>query len=77
MRLSHFAGREAMDIETFSEKTAEQLVNLNLIQEADQLYALEKEQLAGLDRFGEKKAENLIQAIEKSKTPSSAHLFMQ
>ena len=76
MRLSHFAGREAMDIETFSEKTAEQLVNLNLIQEADQLYALEKEQLAGLDRFGEKKAENLIQAIEKSKTPKlSAFIY--
>ena len=76
MRLSHFAGREAMDIETFSEKTAEQLVNLNLILEADQLYALEKEQLAGLDRFGEKKAENLIRAIEKSKTPKlSAFIY--
>ena len=76
MRLSHFAGREAMDIETFSEKTADQLVNLNLIQEADQLYALEKEQLAGLDRFGEKKAENLIRAIEKSKTPKlSAFIY--
>ena len=76
MRLSHFAGREAMDIETFSEKTAEQLVNLNLIQEADQLYALTKEQLAGLDRFGEKKAENLIRAIEKSKTPKlSAFIY--
>lgn len=76
MRLSHFAGREAMDIETFSEKTAEQLVNLNLIQEADQLYTLEKEQLAGLDRFGEKKAENLIRAIEKSKTPKlSAFIY--
>ena len=76
MRLSHFAGREAMDIETFSEKTAQQLVNLNLIQEADQLYALEKEQLAGLDRFGEKKAENLIRAIEKSKAPKlSAFIY--
>ncbi len=76
MRLSHFAGGEAMDIETFSEKTAAQLVNLNLIQEADQLYALEKEQLAGLDRFGEKKAENLIRAIEKSKTPKlSAFIY--
>ena len=76
MRLSHFAGREAMDIETFSEKTAEKLVNLNLIQEADQLYTLTKEQLAGLDRFGEKKAENLIRAIEKSKTPKlSAFIY--
>lgn len=67
MRLSHFASREAMDIDTFSEKTAAQLVDAGMLQEADQLYALTKEQLCGLDRFGEKKAENLINAIEKSK----------
>ena len=67
MRLSHFASREAMDIDTFSEKTAAQLVDAGLLQEADQLYGLRKEQLCALDRFGEKKAENLINAIEKSK----------
>lgn len=67
MRLSHFASRDAMDIDTFSEKTAAQLVDAGLLQEADQLYALTKEQLCGLDRFGEKKAENLLAAIEKSK----------
>ena len=67
MRLSHFASRDAMDIDTFSEKTAAQLVDAGLLQEADQLYGLTKEQLCGLERFGEKKAENLINAIEKSK----------
>ena len=67
MRLSHFASRDAMDIDTFSEKTAAQLVDANLIQEADQLYSLRREQLCALDRFGEKKAENLLKAIEKSK----------
>ncbi len=67
MRLSHFASREAMDIDTFSEKTAAQLVDAGLLQEADQLYGLQKEQLCALPRFGEKKAENLINAIEKSK----------
>ena len=67
MRLSHFASREAMDIDTFSEKTAAQLVEAGLVQEADQLYALSREQLCALDRFGEKKAENLLAAIEKSK----------
>lgn len=67
MRLSHFASREAMDIDTFSEKTAAQLVDAGLVQEADQLYGLTKEQLCALPRFGEKKAENLINAIEKSK----------
>ncbi len=67
MRLSHFASRDAMDIDTFSEKTARQLVDAGLLQEADQLYGLKKEQLCTLERFGEKKAENLIKAIEKSK----------
>ena len=67
MRLSHFASRDAMDIDTFSEKTAAQLVDAGLLQEADQLYALTKAQLCGLERFGEKKAENLLAAIEKSK----------
>jgi len=67
MRLSHFASRDAMDIDTFSEKTARQLVEAGLLQEADQLYGLEKAQLCALERFGEKKAENLVKAIEKSK----------
>ncbi|MBQ3574277.1 MAG: NAD-dependent DNA ligase LigA [Clostridia bacterium] len=67
MRLSHFASRDAMDIDTFSEKTAGQLVDAGLIQEADQLYSLKKEDLCALERFGEKKAENLLAAIEKSK----------
>ena len=67
MRLSHFASRDAMDIDTFSEKTAAQLVDAGLIQEADQLYTLKKEQLCTLERFGERKAENLLAAIEKSK----------
>ena len=72
MRLSHFASRDAMDIDTFSEKTARQLVEAGLLQEADQLYALKKEQLCELERFAEKKAENLINAIEKSKQCSLA-----
>lgn len=67
MRLSHFAGRDAMDIDTFSEKTAEQLVDAGLLQEADQLYRLTAEQLTGLDRFGEKKAAKLVAAIEASR----------
>ena len=67
MRLSHFASRDAMDIDTFSEKTTRQLVDAGLLQEADQLYGLRKEELCALERFGEKKAENLINAIEKSK----------
>ena len=67
MRLSHFASRDAMDIDTFSEKTARQLVDAGLLQEADQLYALTMEQLCALERFGEKKAQNLLDAIAKSR----------
>lgn len=66
-RLSHFASRDAMDIDTFSEKTAMQLVDAGLVREADDLYRLTSEQLTGLERFGEKKAANLIAAIDKSR----------
>ena len=72
MRLSHFASRDAMDIDTFSEKTAAQLVEAGLIQEADQLYSLDRDELCRLERFGEKKAVNLLRAIEKSKNCSLA-----
>ena len=67
MRLTHFAGRDAMDIDTFSEKTAMQLAQELNVREPWQLYELTKEQLISLERFGEKKAENLLKAIEKSK----------
>lgn len=66
-RLSHFASRDAMDIDTFSEKTAMQLVEADLVHEADDLYRLTVEQLTSLERFGEKKAANLIAAIDKSR----------
>ena len=66
-RLSHFASRDAMDIDTFSEKTAQQLIEAGLVREADDLYRLTQEQLTSLERFGEKKAANLIAAIDKSR----------
>ncbi|MBQ3669773.1 MAG: NAD-dependent DNA ligase LigA, partial [Clostridia bacterium] len=67
MRMSHFSGREAMDIDAFSEKTARQLcVELNIHEPAD-LYELKSEQLTALERFGEKKARKLLDEIEKSK----------
>lgn len=63
----HFASREAMNIEGFSEKTAEQLFeNLNIKSISD-LYNIKKEDLINLERFGDKKAKNLIDALEKSK----------
>lgn len=66
-RLTHFASRDAMDIETFSEKTAAQLNRMLGVCEPDQLYALTVEQLASLERFGEKKAQNLVDALRASR----------
>jgi len=67
-RVSHFATRDAMDIETFSEKTAEQLLEERDVRDPADLYYLTKEDLIGLERFGERKAQKLVEAIDKSKT---------
>lgn len=63
----HFASREAMNIEGFSEKTAEQLFEKLEIKSISDLYRLEKEGLLQLEKFADKKAQNLLEAIEKSK----------
>ncbi len=76
LRLAHYASRDAMDIESFSDKTAEQFIEALGVSSIPELYALDKQQLVALDRFGEKKAQNLLDALEKSKTrPLSAFLF--
>ncbi|WP_234121737.1 NAD-dependent DNA ligase LigA [Clostridium hydrogenum] len=63
----HFGSREAMNIEGFSEKTAEQLFEKLDIKSISDLYRINKEDLLQLDKFAEKKAANLIAAIENSK----------
>lgn len=63
----HFASREAMNIEGFSEKTAEQLFEKLDIKSISDLYRLNKEDLLSLEKFKEKKATNLLNAVEKSK----------
>ena len=63
----HFGNREAMNIEGFSEKTAEQLFEELDIKSISELYSLKKEQLLNLERFGDKKAQNLLDSIERSK----------
>lgn len=63
----HFGSREAMNIEGFSEKTAEQLFEKLDIKSISDLYRIKKEDLLKLDKFGEKKAANLLDSIEKSK----------
>ena len=66
-RITHFASRDAMDIDTFSIATAEQLHHELGVREPADLYDLTQEQLVGLERFGERKAAKLLEAIEKSK----------
>jgi DNA ligase (NAD+) len=66
----HYGSREAMNIEGFSEKTAEQLFEKLDIKSIADLYRLEKGQLIDLERFGEKKAQNLMDSLEGSKNCS-------
>ena len=65
--LDHFAQKSCMDIDGFSEKTAELLYNEFGIKYPYQLYDLKPEDLMKLDGFKQKKAQNLINGIEKSK----------
>jgi DNA ligase (NAD+) len=66
--LLHFAQRRAMDIEGLGEKLVDQLVDAGLVETPADIYRLDRDQLAALDRMGEKSADNLLAAIEKSKS---------
>ncbi|QZA33303.1 NAD-dependent DNA ligase LigA [Hydrogenibacillus sp. N12] len=75
-QIVHFAQRDAMDIEGLSEKTAAQFVEAGLVRDVADLYALTAEALLVLPRFGAKKADNLLAAIERSKAvPLDRFLF--
>jgi DNA ligase (NAD+) len=63
----HFVSRKAMNIDGLGEKIVVQLTEEGLVNTVDELYLLTHEQLAGLERMGEKSADNLIDALEKSK----------
>jgi len=67
-RLAHFASREAMDIDGLSEKTAGVLYDSLGLRKPAELYTLSPMDLLSLDGFREKKAANLLQALEKSKS---------
>lgn len=63
----HFASRRAMDIEGLGDKLVEQLFDKGLLHNVADLYKLEHEKVAALDRMGEKSSENLLQAISASR----------
>lgn len=66
-RIEHFASRRAMDIEGLGPSLVEQLVDKGHVKDFADLYALDKSTLMNLDRFGDKSAENLLEALHESK----------
>jgi DNA ligase (NAD+) len=73
--LLHFASRRTMDIEGLGEKLVDQLVDLEIVRTPADLYRLGVGALAELERMGEKSAQNIVAAIEKSKSPSLARFI--
>ncbi len=73
--LLHFASRRALDIEGLGDKLVEQLVEQNLVRTPADLYALDPQTLAGLERMGEKSAANVLAAIAKSRNTTLARLI--
>jgi DNA ligase (NAD+) len=74
--LKHFVGRGSMDIETMGEKLAWSLIEQKLVYDPSDIYQLTREQLVGLERMGDKSAQNVLDNIEASKTrPLSRVLF--
>jgi len=73
--LLHFASRRAMDIEGLGEKLVEQLVETDTVKTVADLYRLETDRLAELERMGDKSAQNLVDQIGKSKATTLPRLL--
>lgn len=73
--LIHFTSRDAMDIEGLGPAVLEQLLNEGLIKNIDDLYTIDYEKAAAMERYGDKSAENLKAAIEKSKQNDVSRLI--
>ena len=73
--LLHFAGRRAVDIEGLGDKLVEQLVDAGIVASLPGLYKLGLAKLAALDRMAEKSAQNIVDALEKSKNTTLARFL--
>jgi DNA ligase (NAD+) len=71
----HFAGRRAMDIEGLGERLVEQLVDKALVRDLAGLYELTAEQLAKLERMGARSAQNVVDALERSRRQTLARFI--
>lgn len=67
-RIIHFAGKNAMDIEGMGEKLVNQLVDKNILRNVADIYFLTREQLTEMERMAAKSADNIIQAIDNSRS---------
>jgi len=74
-RIRHFASRDAMDIEGLGPAIIDQLVKKGQIKDISDLYFLKRDDLISLERMAEKSADNLLDAIKKSKKKSLANLI--
>ena len=73
--IEHFASKDAMNIDGLGPQMVEALLQNGLISDAADLYALRVEDLVGLDRMGERSANNLVTAVERSKTAGLERLI--
>lgn len=74
-RIRHYASRGAMDVDGLGEKVVDQLVEAGLVNAIPDLYILTREQVENLERFAEKSAVNLVEAIDKSRTQTLARFL--
>ncbi len=73
--IKHFASRRAMDVEGLGDKTIDQLVETGLVDSIADLYTLTETQLSSLERMAEKSANNILDALEKSKKTTLARFL--
>jgi DNA ligase (NAD+) len=67
-KIEHFASRGAMDIDGLGESVIDQLINAGLVKTIPDLYSLDVERIAALERMGEKSATNLVRGIDESRS---------
>ena len=65
-KIEHFISRKAMNIEGLGSETINQFYNLGLVKDVADLYTLRAETIAGLDRLGERSAQNIVEAVRQS-----------
>jgi DNA ligase (NAD+) len=71
----HFASRRALDIQGLGDKLVEQLIDKGVVQTVADIYRLKRDELAELERMGEKSAENLLEQVERSKDTTLARFL--